>query len=102
MSFRLPFDMGCASIRRVEPEQMRQPDNLPAFCRVHRNRRPLIGTWVRRRSLTAGHVPGLLSGSRLELGRRYAGTSPRILHVGVLDCGSIMTSMMTQLHRVGA
>ena len=22
---------------------MRQPDNLPAFCRVHRNGRPLIG-----------------------------------------------------------
>jgi hypothetical protein len=22
---------------------MRQPDNLPAFCRVHRNDRPLIG-----------------------------------------------------------
>jgi hypothetical protein len=21
---------------------MRQPDNLPAFCRVHRNGRPLI------------------------------------------------------------
>ena len=43
MSFRLPFNMGCASIRRVEPEQMRQPDTLPAFCRVHRNGRPLIG-----------------------------------------------------------
>jgi hypothetical protein len=27
---------------RVEPEQMRQPDQ-PAFCRVHRNGRPLIG-----------------------------------------------------------
>ena len=23
---------------------MRQPDNLPALCRVHRNGRPLIGT----------------------------------------------------------
>jgi hypothetical protein len=22
---------------------MRQPDNLPAFCRVHRNGRPFIG-----------------------------------------------------------
>ena len=28
---------------RVEPEQMRQPDSLPGFCRVHRNGRPLIG-----------------------------------------------------------
>ena len=43
MSFRLPFNTGWASIRRVEPEQTRQPDNLPAFCRVHRNGRPLIG-----------------------------------------------------------
>jgi hypothetical protein len=27
---------------------MRQPDNLSAFCRVHRNGRPLIGMRVRR------------------------------------------------------
>jgi len=26
---------------------MRQPDNLPAFCRVHRNGRPLIGRRAR-------------------------------------------------------
>ena len=43
MCFRLPFNMGCASVRRVEPEQMRQPDNLHAFCRIHRNGRPLTG-----------------------------------------------------------
>jgi hypothetical protein len=26
---------------------MRQPDNLPAFCRVHRNGRPLTGMSAR-------------------------------------------------------
>jgi len=32
---------------------MRQPDNLPAFCRVHRNGRPLIGRSGRSQSLRA-------------------------------------------------
>jgi hypothetical protein len=32
---------------------MRQPDNLPAFCRVHRNGRPLIGMSERPIPLSA-------------------------------------------------
>jgi len=38
---------------------MRQPDNLPAFCRVHRNGRPLIGyrASVGRRVCVAAHRP---------------------------------------------
>jgi len=32
---------------------MRQPDNLPAFCRVHRNGRPLIGRRACSRGSTA-------------------------------------------------
>ena len=38
---------------------MRQPDNLPAFCRVHRNGRPLIGV---------GHSPRLERRERMRLG----------------------------------
>src|SRR5262245_61851666 len=43
---------------------MRQPDNLPAFCRVHRNGRPLIGMTERReprRSYVSGCVAAPLS-----------------------------------------
>jgi hypothetical protein len=51
---------------------MRQPDNLPAFCRVHRNGRPLIGVsigWpevgvhvdLQIASTSAGAVFGLLT-----------------------------------------
>ena len=36
---------------------MRQPDNLPAFCRVHRNGRPLIGRSVRPGSDAAALHP---------------------------------------------
>jgi hypothetical protein len=32
---------------------MRQPDNLPAFCRIHRNGRPLIGMCVKPASRPA-------------------------------------------------
>jgi hypothetical protein len=37
---------------------MRQPDNLPAFCRAHRNGRPLIGImWVIEDHLRpSGHI----------------------------------------------
>src|SRR5215831_6011639 len=44
---------------------MRQPDNLPAFCRVHRSGRPLIGArsgrsaeaWCPRALVTQGSGP---------------------------------------------
>jgi len=36
-----------------------------------------------------------------ELGRQFRGHESAGSHFDVLDCGSIMTAMMTQLHRVG-
>jgi hypothetical protein len=37
---------------------MRQPDNLPAFCRVYRNGRPLIGYLKSKIKSVTGHHLG--------------------------------------------
>ena len=58
------------------------------------------GMCVRCHSLTIGNVPDLLSGSRLELGGQLRGHESGVLHFDALDCGSIMTSMRAQLHRM--
>ena len=47
---------------------MRQPDNLPAFCRVHRNGRPLIGTSART-AASSGAGPDSAGQDSVVLGR---------------------------------
>jgi hypothetical protein len=55
---------------------MRQPDNLPAFCRVHRNGRPLL--CMGARSATIGIAkPAGRAGAAHASGGQKSGTRTR-------------------------
>ena len=71
---------------------MRQPDNLPAFCRVHRNGRPLIGRSGRCRHAERPNLSASAGGRREAAGRRSAavrlpvpgrGRSPTVAYPGL-------------------